>query len=306
MACFLGLLFLWATSPVADRPLKVIASIPDLGAMAEAIGGDAVDVEVLVKPGSDPHRVLAKASMVLDLSRADLLLTMGLDYEHAFLPAALEKCRNPKIQPGAAHHLDVGLLIAPLEVPDSLDRSHGADVHPRGNPHFNLDPENGRIMARAVCEALMRADPDRASLYESRWRAWDERAERLLAVWAKRMAPLRGREVVVYHRSWSYLAARYGLVVAGEVEPKPGMAPGAGHLARLSRLMQERGIDRVLLEPWYPERVLAGLLKNSGAKTIRLHTTCGATPETTGYLDWMDSLLSKLASELIRDPGDGR
>lgn len=279
-------------------PLQVIATVPDLASLAREIGGGAVEVETIVRPGDNPHFVMAKASHLVKLSRADVLVIMGLNYEHAFLPGLMEKCGNEDVLPGGKGFMNVGERIAPLEVPQRLDRAQAADLHPFGNPHYNLDPENGRIMARAVADVLARADPARRDEFERRFQAWDEEARRRIQEWAELMAPLRGARVVVYHRSWSYLAARYGLQVAGEVEPKPGLPPTAPHLAELAQKMSRENVRVLLIEPYYSERSLAGLLESTGARLVKLQTTCGATPETAAYLDWMDQLLRTLAAAL--------
>lgn len=287
------------------RPLQVVATISDLASLARSIGGEAVEVTVLVPPGQDPHALLAKSSLLLKLSRADVLIEMGLNYEHAFLPALLERCRNERVVPGGAGFLNVSAGIAPLEVPERIDRGQGADLHPLGNPHFNLDPENIRIAARAIADLFARVDAARAAAYEERWRRWDAEAARRCERWAALMEPHRGAALVAYHRAWPYLAARYGLRIVGEVEPKPGLPPTPGHLARLVETMRASGATLILIEPWYSERTLAGLLDATGARTLKLATTCGATPATADYLDWMDDLITKLAAALEPAEAEG-
>lgn len=281
----------------ADR-LKVVATIPDLASLVRTIGGDRVEVDTLVRPGENPHYVLAKHSLLLKVQRADALVLMGLNYEHAFLPAILMKVRNPAVRPGGPGYMNVGERIRPLEVPDRLDRGQGTDLHPLGNPHYNLDPEMGRIMARAVADLLERVDPAHRDAYEARWKAWDEDAQRRIAEWAKLMAPVRGAKIVTYHRSWSYFVARYGLRVVGEVEPQPGMPPSARHLAELARTMRREGVKVVFMEPWYDEHRIATLLETTGARALRLYTTTGATPATREYLDWLDALHRQVAAAL--------
>jgi len=306
-AVLLALLLTLPAPPAHRAPgdrLRVVATIPDLAALVRRIGGDAVEVQTLVRPGENPHYVLAKHSLLLKVQRADALVLMGLNYEHAFLPAILEKVRNNKVRPGGVGYMNVGERIQPLEVPERLDRGRGTDLHPFGNPHYNLDPENGRIMARAVADLLERVDPARKEEYEARWQAWDEEARRRIAVWDERMQGLRGAKIVVYHRSWSYLVRRYGIQVVGEVEPKPGMPPSARHLAELARRMRAAGVQVVFLEPWYDEHRIASLLQATGARLVRLRTTSGATPETREYLDWLDRLYGSVAAALA-PPGGG-
>jgi len=301
----LPLLFLLAafTPAAAQDRLKVVATIPDLSDIVRQVGGDRVDVVQLVAPGNDPHAVIAKASMVLQVSRADGLVCMGLDYEHAFLPAVLEKVRKDHLRPGGDGYMEIGERITALEVPENLDRSLAVDIHPRGNPHFNLDPRHGVVMAEAVRDLLVRIDPEHADDYRGRCREWVEEARFRIADWAKRMAPLRGSKVVTYHRSWSYFAECYGLELAGEVEPKPGIAPSARHLAELSRTMREEGIRVVLMEPWYNDRHVSRL-SGDDVKVLRFATTVGATTATRDYFSYHETLVSAmLAAFDVEDPG---
>jgi len=277
----------------AQEKLNIIATIPDLGNFVEIIGGDRVEVEVLVKPGSDPHSVLPKASMLLKLSRADGLVVMGIDYEHAFLPAMLEKCRNAAIAPGAAGYMNVGERIEVLEVPKSLDRGAGVDLHPRGNPHFNLDPENGRIMATAVRDMLIAMDPACRDAYQHRWEVWDELAKEKIAEWKKLMEPLRGSKLVVYHNSWPYFTKFFGLQVVAFVEPKPGITPSAAHLLQVRRLIEEQEIQVILIEPWYSAASIKSL-RAKGVQILQLSTAVGARKDAQSYLQMMDVLVKDL------------
>ncbi len=277
------------------EPLDVVVTISDLADLTRAIGGAAVRVELLVPVGADPHAVLPKASLLLKLQRADGLVCMGLDYEHAFLPALLEKVRNPAIQPGAAGWCCVADKIVPLEVPASLDRGQGADLHPRGNPHFNLDPENGRLMAAAIRELLCRLDPAHEADFQLRWQAWDADAQRRIAAWTARLAPLRGKAFATYHRSWPYFAARFGLVIAGEVEPKPGIPPDAAHLLALKRILTEKEARVLLMEPWYNERHLGRLLDGTDVKLVKSGTTCGCVRPEETYLEFIGAVVEEFA-----------
>jgi len=274
-------------------PLQVVTTIPDLEDLISVIGGDRVEVVQLVPAGADPHSVLPKASMLLKLAKSDLLVMMGLDYEHAFLPALLEKSRNQAIREGGAGHLDLGGLITPLEVPTSFNRSQGADLHPRGNPHYNLDPYNGRLMAAAIRDTLVRLDPDGADGYRARWQAWDQEAQRRIRLWAQLMAPLKGEKMVIYHRSWSYFVQRYGLEVVAEIEPKPGLAPSAQHLLEVKKTILEEHVRVVAMEPWYNERSIRSLIGDE-VTVAKLSTTSGSGARDAHYLDHIDHIVRTL------------
>jgi len=236
---------------------------------------------------------LPKASMLLKLSRADGLVLMGLDYEHAFLPAMLEKCRNNAIKPGSPGYMNVGARIEALEVPKSLDRGKGADLHPRGNPHFNLNPENGRIMAQAVRDLLIGIDPEHQDYFQKRWQAWDKDAQKRIAEWSKLLEPLRGKKVVVYHNAWPYFAQFSGVEIVATVEPKPGIAPSAAHLLKVRKLMQSQDVKIIIMEPWFSAGSIRSLATD-GVQVLRLATASGATKTSKTYLDWIDSLVVEL------------
>lgn len=295
-----------AFGPAAAAPAQevtVVTTIPDLTDLVQRIGGPRVETVELVAPGSNPHQVIAKASMVLKVSRADGLVCMGLDLEHAFLPAVLEKVRQPHLRPGGKGYAEVGPRIRALEVPEDLTRARAVDVHPHGNPHFNMDPRNGLLMAETVRDLLVAIDPAGADGYRARWEAWDAEARRRIADWAKRMAPVRGSKVLTYHRSWSYFADCYQLELAGEVEPKPGLAPTARHLAELAKRIEEEELKVLLMEPWYPESRVQGVAGDR-LTTVRMATTVGATRDTLSYLDFHEALVREtLRAFGVEDPG---
>lgn len=279
----------------AQDPMQVVATIPDLADLAQIFAGEQVEVTTLVPAGADPHAILPRASLLLKLQRAELLLCMGLDYEHAFLPALLEKSRNDEIRPGGKGWFCAADHITALEVPDALDRGQGADLHPRGNPHFNLDPIRMRAVATSLCATLVGLRPERRELIESRWRAWDADLAKRQEQWALRLAPLRGAKIVTYHRSWTYFADRYGLVLGGEVEPKPGLPPTASHLLALKQTLQAESVRVLLMEPWYSERSLGRLLEGTSTRLVKSATTCGLTSDTAHYLDFLGALVEEIA-----------
>ncbi len=284
-----------AATVAAQEKLKVVTTIADLASLTRTVGGDLVEVESFVRPGDDPHAVIAKPSMLLRLSRADAVIVMGLNYEHSFMPALLQKVRNPRVRPGGAGYLELGSRIEPLEVPDQLDRGQGADLHPLGNPHFHLDPENGRIMAAAIRDHLVSLLPAHEEAIQRRWKAWDEDAEQRIAAWTERLEPIRGARILSYHNSWPYFAQRFGLVVLDHVEPKPGLPPTSGHLARLVREIQDEEIHVLLMEPWYDERRVKALAASEELHVLRVATTCGVGRDSEEYLDHLGVLVEELA-----------
>lgn len=297
--CFALLVMVASLSVVAPgqqpAPLKeveIVATTGPLASMVRTIGGDHVNVKTLAKPGSNPHAVLPKASQLLLLKNADGLISMGLDYEHAFLPALLEKSRNPKLKDKGGCHEAVGLRIQALQVPESLDRGQGADLHPRGNPHFDLDPEGGRKMAMAVRDLLQRVDPGRRQIYQDRWQQWDQQATKKIEEWKRYLQPLKGQKIVAYHNAWPYFAQAFAFDFIGFVEPKPGLRPSPKHLANLGAEMTQGKVKVVVMQPWYPQSEIRSLLKRTQCQALVVPILNPS--DDRPYLTWFEALVNQV------------
>ncbi|MHA2621727.1 MAG: metal ABC transporter substrate-binding protein [bacterium JZ-2024 1] len=247
-------------------PLRVVSTAPWIDAIVSEIAGDRVERQLLVQAGYDPHTVPARPSMISSVRRADLLVINGLDYEVSFLSPLLESSANPRITPGRDGYLDLSRFIIPQEVPmGKVDRSKG-DIHPFGNPHYFSDPENIVPVARGLAERLSLVDPAGASYYNGRLtkflESWDTRKTR----WKQKMAPLRGKGVVLYHRSLTYFLQAFEMKLAGTIEPLPGISPSPRSVAQLtSYLKQNPGeVACILQEPWYEKRSAQTLSETTG------------------------------------------
>ncbi|MBC8330128.1 MAG: zinc ABC transporter substrate-binding protein, partial [Planctomycetes bacterium] len=178
---------------------------------------------------------------------------------------------------------------------DALARRTGADLHPHGNPPFTPAPDYGRVMAAAIRDHLITLAPGRRAEFSSNWERWDERAAEKIAEWDELLEPFRGTSILTYHNSWPYLAKRFGLVIAGTVEPKPGLPPTSRHLTSLARLIREQQVGLLLIEPWYDERRVAALTGLDGLRLVKAATTCGTSRATAEYLDNLDFLVRQIA-----------
>src|SRR5262249_40626663 len=249
----------------ADAVLRVVAAFPDVADITRQVGGDRISVETIAEGGQDPHKVPVKPSFVTKLNRADALVVQGLGLEHPFVPALLQAARTARIMRGAAAYSDASLYIKPLEVPTSQNRTQG-ELHPLGNPHFNLDPEQGKPMARAIAEGLERVDPAGASVYRDGLARFTAELDRKIAEWQTLAAPLRGLKVVSYHQDLVYLAARYGLDLVGTIELKPGIPPTPGHLEELLGEMQRQKVKVIIREISYDPGTAQTLAERTGAR----------------------------------------
>lgn len=279
----------------AAASLRVVASLPDVADIARQIGGARIEVTTIAGGGQDPHKVPVKPSFVTKLNRADALVVQGLGLEHAYLPALLEAARNPRILPGAPAYIDSSLYVQPLEVPESLSRAQG-ELHPLGNPHFNLDPVQAKLMARAIAEGLERVDPDGAADYRAGLERFQKLLDGKIAEWQSLAAPLRGLKAVSYHPDLVYLAKRYGIELVGTIETKPGVPATAGHLEELIEEMKRQKVAVVIREVAYELPLAQQVADKTGARVVTVSTLTGGLPGTSTYLEFVEANLRALVA----------
>jgi ABC-type Zn uptake system ZnuABC Zn-binding protein ZnuA len=283
----IGSLLTCVPSGWAAEKITIITTLPDLADIAGRIAGDAATVESLVRGVEDPHGIPIKPSFIPKLNRAHLLILMGLEYEHSWLPALIDEARNPKIRKGAAGYLDCSVKITPKEVPGTLSRSEG-EVHPTGNPHFNLDPEGGRAIAWAIFDGLARNYPALTPQFEANLKVFLAQLDAKTREWEALSRPLKGLKVVSYHRDIVYFTDRYGMEIVGEIELKPGIEPTGGHLIDLVGRMKAQGVKVVIREPHFSEKVPNQIAAQAGAQVVKLPIMVGGAPEVKTYFDLIE------------------
>ncbi|MGH7254519.1 MAG: metal ABC transporter substrate-binding protein, partial [Nitrospirales bacterium] len=281
--------------------LYVVASIPDLADITARIGGDLVEVESLARGVEDPHGVPIKPSFLPKLNRADLLVVMGMEHEHAWLDALVAEARNPRILPQGHGYVDCSVYITPKQIPVDISRSEG-DLHPLGNPHYNLDPENGKLIARAVAESLVRAYPEGRPVFEANLQRFVAALDHRIQDWLRRAAPLRGVKFVSYHQDTIYFAERFGLIEIGQIELKPGIEPTQQHLIQLVRRMKAEHVRLVLREPQYSEKLPRRVAQETGARLVKFPIMVGGAPEIRAYEDLIEYNLQGMLSALQGQP----
>jgi ABC-type Zn uptake system ZnuABC Zn-binding protein ZnuA len=292
---------LLAVDPISAATLNVVATTEDLASLTREVGGDRVSVEAIARGYQDPHFVEPKPSYILRLQRADLLIVVGRDLEVGWLPLLVQQSRNARIQPGARGYLDASLTARILEIPTlQITRAMG-DVHPLGNPHYWLDPGNGRRIAQAIAAKLTETTPGDAAYFKERYADFDRRLSAAEKRWDALMAPYRGLKVVTYHRLWSNLAERFGLDVIGYVEPRPGIPPSAAHTRALVQEMQREHVRMVLVEPYFDLKTPNAIARETGAQVLVMAPSVGATKEATDYFALFDYNLKLLSSSIRRD-----
>lgn len=300
----IGILALAAPSlpPASAAALHVVGSTEDMASLSREVGGDKVTVEAIARGYQDPHFVEAKPSFILKLNKADLLVAVGRELEIGWLPPLIQQSRNPKIQPGADGYLDASLTARILEIPTGQVTRAMGDVHPAGNPHYWLDPGNGRRIAQAIEGKLARMSPADAAYFAQRYAAFDKRLAEAEKRWDGMMAPYKGLKVVTYHRSWPNFCERFGLDVIGYVEPKPGIPPSPSHTLDLIAEMKRQGVKLLLVEPYFDLKTPNSIGRETGAKVLVMPPSVGGEKEITDYIKLFDYDLNLLISA-IRETG---
>lgn len=294
-----AVLFLLAVgAPPATATVRVVSTIQDFASIADSVGGKRVETFSLSRGYQDPHFVEPKPSFILKLSRADLLIVAGLDLEVGYLPPLLDQSRNAKIRPGGPGYLDASIGCDILERPTGVVTRAMGDVHPFGNPHYWLDPGNGRVIARAIAAKLTAIDPPGAAEYRSNLAAFEAKLAEAEKRWEAALGPYAGVELVTYHNSWPNFLKRFRLKAAGYVEPKPGIPPSPAHTVELINLMNARKVPVILMEPYFDERSPRSVAQKTGATLLRFVPSVGGVPQAKDYIALFDYDVKILADAL--------
>ena len=292
-----------AVGSASAQTLNVVTTTEDLGSLAREIGGDKVTVTALAKGYQDPHFVDPKPSFILAVSRADLLIVVGRELEIGWLPPLLTSARNNKVQQGSKGYLDASLTVRILDIPaGQITRAMG-DVHPFGNPHYWLEPGNGRKMALAVRDKLTELSPANAAVFAQRYADFDSRLAAAEKRWDATMAPYKGTKLVTYHRSWPNFMERFGLNVMGYVEPKPGIPPSPSHTLELIQDMKAQGVKVVVVEPYFDLKTPQSIATQASGTVVVLAPSVGGSKEATDYIKLFDYDVNLLAAALKQTTG---
>jgi len=299
----MALMFSFSAFAVAQSKLNVIATTEDLASIAAEVGGDHITVESIAKGYQDPHFVEAKPSFIVKLTKADVLILVGRELEIGWLPVLINQSRNSKIQQGGPGYLDASLQAQILDVPGGQVTRAEGDVHPLGNPHYWMDPENGKIIAKEIFDTLVKLRPNERAYYEPRLNDFVTRLTAAEKRWLDLMAPYKGTKVVTYHRSFSNFAARFGLNVVGYVEPKPGIPPTPQHTLDLMNQMKKDGVKIVLVEPYFDAKTPNAIGRDTGAQVLVMPPSVGGTKDVTDYIKLFDSNINMLVAAIKKSSG---
>jgi zinc/manganese transport system substrate-binding protein len=275
----------------AQAAVNVVTSLPDLADITQQIGGDRVKVDFIVRGKQNPHFVEVKPSYMMKLKNADIFFIIGMELE-LWAPQLVDGSRNRSL-----NVVDLSRSVDKMEVPVNVNASQG-DVHRFGNPHYWLDPRNIRVIAGEIVQALARVSPGDEVFFRSNADAYLKKVDMKIAEWQAEMKPHTGKKIVTFHKSWSYFAHWLNLVVAGQVEPLPGITPSPSHTAGLIQLIRQANIKAIVVEPFYDMSAPEQIARSTGARVLQLPTSVGGVDEATDYISLMDHNISTLAAAL--------
>src|SRR5437763_11642862 len=296
--CF-GVVFaaaLWGAAP-ADAAVRVVATTADLAALAAAVGGDLVEVQTLIPPGSDPEAFEPRPGDLDKVRRADVLVRVGLGYDY-WLDRLIAQIGDRRLMRGGDAYLDASAGIPLLEIRGQSVVNEGGHAHGVANPHYWLDPENAAIITAGMAEALARRAPaDAAQILGNREKFLAELKLRLER-WTARLDAFSGVKLIAYHNSWPYFARRFRLDIIDFIEHKPGVAPSPAHLASLIAAGRKAKVRAILHEPYEPEDSSRLLAQKLGAPLVLLATSVGSVPGVKDYFDLFEHDTAALAKAL--------
>lgn len=290
-------LLLIVVAGIHAAPIRVVTTTTDMKSIAEIIGGSKVSVQSIATGYQNPHFVDPKPSYIINLSNADLFVTVGLDLETGWSPQLLSSSRNSKIQKGSPGYVDASENVGLLQVPSSVNRGEG-DIHIYGNPHYWLDPLNGKIIARNITNGLERIDPSNKSFYEENFHAFFAKIDSKFKEWAAKMAPFKGDKIIAYHNEWVYFEKRFDLQIVDFMEPKPGIPPSPSQLVKVIKEVTANKIKVIISSPYFTTSASDVVAKQTGVKELTIATSVGAFNSIKNYFDLFDYDIDQLIAVL--------
>jgi len=277
--------------------VKIVTTTTDMKSIAELVGGNKVSVSSIATGYQNPHFVDPKPSYIISLTKADLFVTVGLDLETGWSPSLLSSSRNTKIQKGAAGYVDASEGVNLLQVPGAANRAEG-DIHIFGNPHYWLDPINGKTIARNIANGLERVDPANKSFYETNLQNFNTRIDTKVKEWLSKMAPFNGAKIIAYHNEWVYFEKKFGLQIVDFMEPKPGIPPTPSQLVKVIKEIKANSIKVIISSPYFTTSSSDVVSKQTGAKELTLATSVGAFDAIKDYFSLFDYNIDQLTKAL--------
>lgn len=291
------LVILLSTYQMFAGTIKVVTTLTDLRSITELIGGNKVEVTAIATGYQNPHFVDPKPSYIIKLSTADVFVTVGLDLEAGWSPSLLSSSRNTKIQKGNPGYVDASIGVTLLQVPSSINRAEG-DIHIFGNPHYWLDPLNGKAIAKNICDGLTRVSPENKIYFATNLKAFNDKIDLKLKEWTTKMFPFKGAKIIAYHNEWCYFENRFGLRIVDFMEPKPGIPPTPSQLVKIINEIKSNNIKVIISSPYFSTSSSNVVTRQTEAKALILATSTGAFDTVNNYFDVFDYDINLLVNNL--------
>ena len=269
--------------------VRIVSSTTDIADIVKIIGGDHVAVTSIARGNQDPHYVEILPSYMLKVRKADIYFMVGMELD-LWAQQIIDGSRNRKVMV-----VDCSVEINKMEVPTGqIDASMG-DIHRFGNPHYWLDPVNGKLIARMVAEKLINHDSKNAEQYQSNLTQFENDLNSAISIWTKRFSDLRNKNIIFYHNSWPYFSKRFGLITVGFLEPKPGITPSPSQLNQVINQIKENEIEVIASESYFSDRAPKFIESKTNVITVKLAQSVGAIEGADSYINLFETNLLILA-----------
>ena len=272
--------------------VKVVTTTTIIYDLVKQVGGNKVSVDYLCRGDQDPHFLEVLPSYMLKIRKADLMFEIGLGLE-LWAPQLIDGSRNSNLK-----LIDLSPGIDKKELPSGkIDASQG-DIHPYGNPHYWLDPDNAKIMAKEILDALIEQDASNSDYYNSNYDKFIKSLDEKMKQWENKMSSVKGKPIVFFHASWIYFAEHFGVKIAGYVEPKPGIPPTPSHNADVINLIKKNNIKFIVMENYYSDNAPKQISSATGVKVIKVPVGVFGMEGINTYLDMMDYIVNKFSENI--------
>lgn len=269
--------------------IKVAVTYPYIGALTKSIGAEHVSVDILAKGNWDPHFVVPRPSLITKVRNADALIMNGGGLEIGWLPPLLNRASNPKALVNASSFLNLSHHILLIHKQANASRS-GGDIHPEGNPHFHLDPNNILLLAGTVKDFLISLDNANKNDYEKNYEIFASVWKKKLVIWQGKMKNKAGMKVIQFHNTLAYFNKAYGLNSIATIEPLPGISPSSRHTLSLIKLVKDKEVCCILHDVYHSTKTAKYISQKTGIKVILMPHDIGALDEVQDLISLFDYL----------------
>ncbi len=280
---------------VAYSKIDVVTTTTNLKDLVEQVGLKEVSVLSLSKGSQDPHYLEAKPSFIYNLSKADLLISIGAELEKAWLPLVIRGSRNPKLRVGGSRHLVASSYFSLLEKSlTPISKSMG-DVHPEGNPHVMLSPSNSVIIAEKIYLKLSELVPEKQTFFKKNFESYKSKITEKLKSWKLKIKP--GLKVMSYHKTLSYFYNEFSIENVDVLEPKPGIAPTSSHVIGLIAKIKKQNIKTIIVENYFGDAV-AKRIQNAvpSIKIKKVAIAVGGHKKVNSLFELYESLVTSIGN----------